>query len=217
MDKLRLLDLYCKAGGAGMGYHNAGYEVVGVDIEPQPHYPFEFHQADALEYLSQHWREFDVIHASPVCKGYSRLACLNPQIKYPDQVGELRKALKKYGKPYVIENVEGAPLEKYVKLCGSMFGLRVYRHRLFECNPEIYFSPGTCNHWGKTQPAANKSTRTKAASLKDYDFLSVTGHDFIVKDAQRAMGIDWMTGAELSQAIPPAYTEYIGAQMMINL
>lgn len=213
--KPKLLDLHCGEGGAGMGYHRAGFRVVGVDKKAQPRYPFEFHQADSLEYLAGHWREFDAFHASPVCKGYSLLAALYPDKQYPDEIADFRKALKETGKPYVIENVPTAPLRDYVMLCGSMFGLRVYRHRLFECNPVILFSPMTCNHWGKA--SGNKSVKAEkrvTPNLIDFEILTVTGHDFILSHAREAMGIDWMSQAGISQAVPPVYTEWIGKQLI---
>jgi DNA (cytosine-5)-methyltransferase 1 len=144
---MRLLDLFCGAGGAGMGYHRAGFEVVGVDIKPQPRYPFEFHRADALEYLNQHWREFDIIHASPPCQFYSRATKMNgTKHNHPDLLQPTIDALDATGKPYIVENVPGAPMKNYLMLCGTMFGLRVFRHRLFVTSPQIMFSPFSCNH-----------------------------------------------------------------------
>jgi DNA (cytosine-5)-methyltransferase 1 len=215
---VRLLDLHCGEGGAGTGYARAGFEVVGVDKYPMSRYPFEFHQADSLEYLEEHWREFDAFHASPVCKGYSPLAALYPDKVYPDEIASFRKALQATGRPYVIENVPGAPLQNYVMLCGSMFGLKVYRHRLFECNPPVLFSPMSCNHWGKA--SGNKSMKAEkrvTPNLSDFEILTVTGHDFILADARAAMGIDWMSQAGISQAVPPVYTEYIGKQLLQQL
>jgi hypothetical protein len=153
MIRPRLLDLFCGAGGAAKGYFRAGFDVVGVDISPQKHYPFEFHQSDALEYLSVHWKEFEVIHASPECQGYSQTQYMpgRKPIKYKRQVGEVRELLEGIGKPYVIENVIGAPLINPLILCGTMFGLRVFRHRGFESNHPIYFPPAPCNHWGKAK------------------------------------------------------------------
>lgn len=190
--------------------------MVGVDIEPQPNYVGdEFYQADAIEFIKEYGHLFDVIHASPVCKGYSRLASLNPDIEYPDQIAEVREAMQAIGKPYVIENVVGAPLQNYVMLCGSMFGLRVYRHRLFECNPPIMLSPRSCNHWGKA--SGNKSLKAGkrvTPNLDDFEILTITGHDFILSHAREAMQIDWMNQSEISQAIPPAYTEWLGGQLI---
>jgi DNA (cytosine-5)-methyltransferase 1 len=215
MTKPILLDLFCGGGGSAVGYHRAGFDVVGVDIKPMPRYPFEFHQADALEYCAAHGAEFDAIHASPVCKNYTRLRSLFKDREYPDQIAETRETLLATGKPYVIENVIGAPLTNYVMLCGSMFGLRVYRHRLFECNPPIYFSPMSCNHWGKSSGnRLLKAGMRVTPNLRDFEILTVTGHDFILGDALKSMGIDWMNQAEISQAIPPAYTEFIGRHLM---
>src|SRR3990167_5935443 len=116
-----------------MGYHRAGFEVVGVDHLPQKHFPFEFHQDDALEYLAKHGREFDVIHASPPCQHYSAMQHIKKnKHKWPDLVGPVREGLLVAGKPYVIENVVGAPLRVDLMLCGTMFGLGIIRHRIFE-------------------------------------------------------------------------------------
>lgn len=176
-----------------MGYHRAGFDVIGVDNCPQPHYPFSFYQADALEFLATHGQEYDVIHASPPCQEYSKLKGLKTKT-YPDLVDPIRIALKKTGRPWIIENVPGAPLQNALTLCGSMFGLGVRRHRLFECNPQIAFAPFTCNH--------NKK------------IISVVGSGYIAREGRAAMGIDWMTKKELSQAIPLAYTEYIGRTLL---
>lgn len=133
MRKPRLLDLFCKAGGAGYGYWQAGFDVVGVDIEPQKRYPFTFIQADALEYLARHGGEYDAIHASPPCQAFSKMK--NPdkahRKAHPDLVDPVRELLMRTGRPYIIENVPGAPLLSPVTLCGSQFGLKVYRHRVF--------------------------------------------------------------------------------------
>ncbi len=209
--KYRLLDLFCGAGGAAMGYHRAGFEVVGVDIKPQPHYPFEFHQADALEYCAEHGCEFDVIHASPPCQAYSVLNVLWDR-DYPEYINDSRMILKESGKYYVIENVVGAPLFNYVMLCGTMFGLRVQRHRLFECNPSIYFAPKTCNHYFKTN-GTMKNYQTMAW-IEAGNGCTIVGHSFDLVAGSYAMGINWMTKDELAEAIPPAYTEFIGKQLM---
>src|SRR5690606_26563980 len=120
---MRILDLFCGQGGAAVGYHMAGFEVIGVDIDPQPRYPFEFHQGDALEYLAKHGGEFDAIHASPPCQAYSRATTSGTRGNHPRMIAPLRSALGILGKPYVSENVEGAPLISPVRLCGSMFDL----------------------------------------------------------------------------------------------
>lgn len=134
MSKPILLDTFCKAGGAGMGYHLAGFEVVGVDIEPQKHYPFEFHKADALEFIAQHGHEFDVIHASPPCQFGSEATPMAARANHENLIPATREALKHAGRPYVIENVENVRvwLKNPVMLCGSMFNLPVWRHRYFE-------------------------------------------------------------------------------------
>ncbi|ACE80097.1 DNA methyltransferase [Mycobacterium phage Jasper] len=200
----RLLDLYSGAGGAGYGYHQAGFEVVGVDLHPMPNYPFEFYQADALEFLTEHGREFDAIHASPPCQHYSSLGALCPLKQYPDLVDPTRQALDGLGLPYVIENVMPAPLikERSIVLCGAMFGLRTYRHRRFEASFPLTAPPHP-KHVVKT------ATKQRRKRWEEGWNVSITG-DVGVYLGPEAMGIDWMTGNELSQAIPPAYTEYIG-------
>src|ERR1035437_665181 len=132
MTKPRLLDLFCCAGGAAMGYHRAGFEVVGVDIKPQPHYPFEFHQGDALTYPLE---GFDAYHASPPCQRFSAMQMIHHnQEVWPDLVDPIRQRLIATRKPYVIENVPATPLRVDLMLCGTMFGLRMPRHRIFESN-----------------------------------------------------------------------------------
>jgi DNA (cytosine-5)-methyltransferase 1 len=198
---MKLLDLFCGAGGAAMGYHRAGFEVVGVDIKPQPHYPFEFHQADALEYCAAHGAEFDVIHASPPCQGYSRLRHL-PWLagrEYPLLIPVTRFALQATGKVYVIENVSDAPLNG-AELCGAALGLSIVRHRRFESNMMLLFPP--C-------PGHPVLFHGRANMAKYGQGAGVTGLAAGQNPAE-AMGIDWMTGRELRQAIPPAYTKYIG-------
>jgi DNA (cytosine-5)-methyltransferase 1 len=203
---MKLLDLFCGAGGAGMGYHRAGFEVVGVDNKPQKHYPFEFHQADALEYLAEHGAEFDVIHASPPCQRYTiaQRGAKNADA-HPDSLPLVRERLQEIGKPWIIENVPGAPMDDYLMLCGSMFeGLEVRRHRWFQSNMSLpLIGPTFCNH--------NK----KIISVFGHGSGSNKRSDWgTVADWKRAMGIDWMTRDELSQAIPPAYTEWIGRRIM---
>ena len=208
MTRPRLLDAFCGAGGCSVGYHRAGFDVVGVDNRPMPRYPFEFHQADALEFIAEHGREFDVIHASPPCQAYSVTRSLHNN-EHPDLVGATRDALRATGKPYVIENVPGAPLKNYVILCGTMFGLLVVRHRWFECEPAILMAPRACDHWGHVAPKGTFCTFGNGA-----DYLTVTGGNFLIDEARTAMGIDWMTCDELSQAIPPAYTQWLGTRLL---
>lgn len=211
MTKPRLLDLFCCAGGAGMGYHRAGFEVVGVDLSPQPRYPFEFHQSDALEYLAEHGHEFDAIHASPPCQAYTPLGALHKHIEYPDLVAATRAALDELGKPYVIENVMAAPLDKAksITLCGGMFGLRTYRHRRFE-SPQPLVAPEHPKHVIRT------ATKRRRELWEQGWHVSITG-DVGTYLGLEAMGIDWMNGNELCQAIPPPYTEWIGRQLLDHI
>lgn len=210
---IKLLDLFCGAGGAGMGYHRAGFDVTGVDIKPQPRYPFAFIQAGALEYVREHGHEYEVIHASPPCQVYSATAPLSNG-NHPDLVADTRAALLATGRPYIIENVPGAPLENPLMLCGTMFGLRVIRHRLFEIHPEpIWFPPSPCRHEGKATGGVTTRGVTKFFAT-GHAYITVAGNSYLMADGRAAMGIDWMTRTGLSQAIPPAYTEWIGKQIM---
>jgi DNA (cytosine-5)-methyltransferase 1 len=205
MGKPLLLDTFCKAGGASVGYHRAGFEVVGVDIEPQKRYPFEFHCWDAIEFIEKHGKDFDVIAGSPPCQLYSVTAPLSSG-NHPDLVAPTREAMIKTGKPYVIENVPGAPLVNPIKLCGTMFNLRVIRHRLFECNPVVWWPPRPCQHVYKTAKKGFYDTGKNG-------YITVVGHNFNIEFARIAMDIDWMTRDELAQAIPPAYTEWLGKEI----
>ncbi len=230
MIKPRLLDLFCGAGGAAMGYYRAGFEVVGIDIKPQPHYPFEFHLGDALTYPLE---GFDAYHASPPCQKFSVMTNGRWQDRlenHPDYIEPIRERLLATGKPYVIENVEGAvsKLINPVKLCGTQLGLgtkegnQLRRHRYFECSNFWMLVP-PCGHnkasaigvYGGGQNPARKRPVTigvwgHAGGNSNRDNLAQFG-----TDARReAMGIDWMVGDELSEAIPPAYTEYIGKYLM---
>lgn len=213
---MKLLDLFCGAGGAAMGYHRAGFEVVGVDINPQPNYPFEFHQADALTFPLD---GYDVIHASPPCQRYSVLAKRNGNAEdWPDLVDPIRKRLIASNRPWVIENVVGSPLTHPVVLCGRMFpGLRVYRHRLFESSSKLTAPPHLphyelCYTRDRRKPHYGQLDEMTA-------FVTVTGGGNSSKAAAAdAMGIDWQTTKrELNEAIPPAYTEHIGRQLALNL
>jgi DNA (cytosine-5)-methyltransferase 1 len=196
--KPRVLDLFCKAGGAGFGYDLAGFDVVGVDHEPQPHYPFEFILADALTFPLH---GFDLIHASPVCKGYSATAVLN-DVEHPRQVEAVRQRLAASRIPYVIENVDGAPLRDPVVLCGAMFaGLRTYRHRLFEASFPVPQPP---------EPVHAAPLAKMGRPVRPGEWIQVVGHFSDVAAARTAMGIPWMTRDELAQAIPPAYTRHVG-------
>lgn len=225
----RLLDLFCGAGGAAVGYDRAGFEVVGVDVEPQPRYPFEFWQLDALAVLdwltTGRWQcyslaEIDAIHASPVCKRWSRVTRTAGVATddHPDQITPLRPRLVTAGVPYVIENVPGAPLTDPILLCGSMFDLDVRRHRLFETNWGLKDHPWPCRHgiWGpRFHP--NRSDRKKSGRLARVIVVAGHGNDGPggrVADWRRAMGMPWANRDEIAQAIPPAYTEFIGRQLI---
>lgn len=213
----RLLDLFCCAGGAAMGYHRAGFEVWGVDIRPQPRYPFEFIQTDVARLPVRFLRHFQAIHASPPCQRFSDLAKRNGNAdEWPDLIEPTRRLLEETGLPYVIENVEGAPLVDPVMLCGTMFpGLRVIRHRLFEANFPLIAPPH-----GK-HPLVYTMDKRKAHYGKLNEWTSpvqVTGGGNCSKAAAAdAMGIDWMTKDELNEAIPPAFTRFIGEQLIAQL
>ncbi len=201
----RLLDLFCCQGGAGMGYHRAGFDVVGVDMSAQPRYPFEFHQGDALAYLEAHGHEFDAIHASPPCQAFT-LAQRIQRNEHPDLIAPVRALLEELGRPYVIENVPGAPLRNPLELCGCMFdGLNVYRPRWFESNtplPMLLHSPHV--------ERQTKMGRRPVPGQR----MHVVGNFADVAAGARAMGIDWMTRDGLREAIPPAYTEHIGRTLL---
>lgn len=202
----RLLDMFCGGGGAAMGYHRAGFDVVGVDIKPQPDYPFTFFRGNALLFPLD---GFDVIHASPPCQTHSRTANLargqGKQASTIDLIPPTRELLIASGKPYVIENVEGSPLRSPLMLCGSMFDLGVKRHRLFESNVAL-FSKGPCDHKGQGRPVGVYGSPN--------DDIPRGGRTGSLEEAREAMGIDWLPWSRLKEAIPPAYTEWIGAQML---
>lgn len=204
MNRHRLLDLFSGAGGAGMGYHRAGFEVVGVDINPQPRYPFEFHQADAFEFAMDNWNDFDVFHASPPCQAYAKTGGLRTG-KYPELIVPIRELFMGFRKPWIIENVPGAPLHNPVLLCGTMFGLKIKKHRYFETSFEIRAFPPMCNHQNIYDPW-NGSGRTadKFREAQGTPWIPCNG------GASRKAGV---TG-DLSNAIPPAYTEWIGRQLL---
>lgn len=207
---MRVLDLFCKAGGASMGLHRAGFDVTGVDIEPQPRYPFRFIQDDAMAWLCGErapLASFDLIWASPPCQKYSAMSVVTGRKgQYPDLVGAVRDTLTSSGVPYIIENVEGAPLQNAILLCGTMFGLLVMRHRLFETNPPIYFPPGPCAHMRRVVKHGRRPNRNG-------HYAAATGHFTDVAFVREAMDIDWMIRDELAQAIPPAYSEWLARQI----
>lgn len=234
MEGLKALDLFCKAGGVSMGLHRAGLTVVGVDIQPQPSYPFQFIQADALTFPLE---GFDFIWASPPCQGYTLMRHTGKRAGEgaPRLIEPIRARLKATGTPYVIENVVGAPLHKPLLLCGSMFGLGVRRHRLFECS--FYMLEPYCAHdpekwpvavWGDGRPTRQEKRREHRGPIAVYgdhpedsaihraddDRPGLTRRAATLKVAQEAMGINWMDWKELTQAIPPAYSQYIAEQFL---
>lgn len=209
--KPSLLDLFCGAGGCARGYQYAGFCVLGIDLVAQRHYAgCRFIQGDALAFLREHGHEFDFIHASPPCQAHCDLKHMWNAKKHADLIGPTRVLLRQTGKPWIIENVEGAPLETPVILCGTMFGLgtgdaELRRHRLFELGgglPPLLVPP--CQHKRKPRVIGVYGGHGRDRQRK------VNTQDFSTDARREAMGIDWMTGAELSQAIPPAYTEFLG-------
>ena len=231
--KPKLLDLFCGAGGASMGYHRAGFEVIGADNKPQPHYPFPFIIGDALEIVDMllagnqikaHGRGFHewyglndlaAFHASPPCQRYSAITKQHGKEvveKHLDLILPTRNMLAATGKPYIIENVPGAKKELInpYMLCGTMFDLRsgeylLRRHRYFECSFDIYFAPASCYHAGLPLSVYG---HPGGSSCRDHVKMGYS------RDWRIGMDIDWMTNDELAQAIPPAYTEYIGKYLM---
>lgn len=200
--KLKALDLFCKAGGASMGLHQAGFDVTGVDIEPQPRYPFKFIQGDALTFPLE---GYDFIWASPRCQKFSTMTMRwGRSDQHPDQITPIRERLQSFGVPFTIENVPGAPLLNPITLCGSMFSLPLRRHRKFESSFAITHDL-RCSHDG---PVVGVYGHAGGSSRRDG--LSFGG----VQTWKDAMQIDWMVGDELAQAIPPSYSKYIGEYAM---
>lgn len=221
-DKMRLLDLFSCAGGAAAGYHDAGFEVVGVDIDPQPHYPFEHHVADALEFVAKHGHEFDAIHASPPCQAFSATKSLHSR-EHPDLIQPTREALQNTVKPWIMENVPRSPLINPVMLCGTEFDLRandvdgkplkLIRHRLFESNMPLH-RKDKCRHDRNILTASiygagggwTPKHRDSPGRMGGY-----VPHTDVCKEL---LNIRWMNKHELSQSIPPAFTEYLGGQLL---
>lgn len=209
---MRLLDLFCCAGGAGVGYHSAGFEVVGVDIDPQPNYPFEFYQADAIEFVKEHGHEFDVIHASPPCQSSSALTKgTNKGMVYPNLIPETREALALFDVPTIIENVQGSDLRRDLTLCGLMFDLKVFRHRYFELGGWKVEPVDHPSHKGHRVAGWRHGHKYEGDMVAVYGDGGGKGS---VKDWQNAMDIHWTdVRRELAESIPPAFTEYIGQQI----
>lgn len=219
MNTIRILDGCCKAGGCSVGYHRAFTEtgidvqITGVDIEPQPRYPYRFVQDDILAHLGAHGWEYDFIHVSPPCQRYSSITkTAGTQDRHPDLIAPVRFMLQTLGKPYVIENVPGARhlLHNPIMLCGTMFGLLVQRHRYFETSFPLWFTDATCNHHRKVVKHGRKPD-------PDVHFAAATGNFSGVAFVKQAMGIDWMIQRELKEAIPPAYTHWLGKQVVAYL
>ncbi len=216
---MKVLDLFCCAGGAGMGYSLAGFDVVGVDIAAQPEYPFAFIQGDALKYAKEHGHEFDLIHASPPCQHFTKYNNCRKDLKerYEDLIEPTRQVLIELRKPYVIENVVGSPLLSPVVLCGSMFALDVRRHRLFESNFEIY--QPKCNHklWEPNRFPGGRSRERGNARVLCRGTVEVGRWNIPIQTQQAAMGITWITDLrKLSESIPPAFTKFIGEQALLS-
>lgn len=220
-DRPKMLDAFCGCGGASAGYVRAGWDVTGVDNRPMPRYLLSgataFVQADALEYIARHGHEYDCIHASPPCQRYTVAASIhNSAGNHPDLVAAVRDALIGTGKPWVIENVIGAPMGYGVVLCGLSFGLRVIRHRVFESSIML-FAPTHRSH--PKHLTTGTLTLKRGGQGNGYStgkggLVCVAGNNFVRQAAAEAMGIGWMTRKELANAIPPAYAFWIGKQLL---
>lgn len=213
-----LLDLFCCEGGAALGYHRAGFCVTGVDVEPQPRYPFRFVRGYALERARRWGRLFAAVHASPPCQHWSDLAHRNGNAAdHPDLIGVSRAVLRWVGRPWVIENVERTPLRDPVTLCGTTFdGLRVIRHRDFETSLDVTVAPRPC---GNRHPLVFTHDKRKAHYGRldqDTSFVQVTGGGNATLANKRAAmgGLDWMSGDGVNEAIPAAYAEYVGGFLL---
>jgi DNA (cytosine-5)-methyltransferase 1 len=221
----RLLDLFCCAGGAARGYQMAGFHVTGIDNRKQPRYAGDtFVQADALEYVAEHGHEYDCIHASPPCQAYSEATPMAHRSNHADLIEPTRELLQTSGKPYVIENVESARhlLHEPVMLCGSMFGLHLWRHRYFEIWPRVFALLSPCIHKHRlvtaTIDGALVSVQTPVLCTGGGDGKLASRRTHRprqpVKEVRWAMEIDWMVQNELTEAIPPAYSRWIGLQLL---
>ena len=224
MTRPLLLDLFCCEGGASTGYAAAGFDIVGVDIDPQPDYPFSFIQADAVEFLAHliAVRAFlgnitvDAVSASPPCQRYSTSTqSTGTPDDHPDLVPIVRDLLDELGRPYIIENVEGAPVRRDVVLCGSMFDLPVRRHRVFELSGWIFMGAPQCDHAGQRARFGRTVDVTGHAGGRNQTLRSGYPRKWYdLADAREAMGMPWASGRGCTEAIPPAYTELLGSQLI---
>jgi hypothetical protein len=214
--KPQLLDAYCGAGGAARGYQRAGFQVTGIDINPQPNYAGDtFVQGDAIEYIAKHGGYFDAIHASPPCQSSSALTKgTNKGRIYPDLIPQTRAALAEYGGPTVLENVQGSKVRRDLTLCGEYFGLGVIRHRYFEINGCDVWQPEHVRHRGRV-------AGWRHGVYYHGPYFAVYGDGGgkgTVDDWQGAMDIYWTNDRkELAEAIPPHYAEFIGAQLIEHI
>jgi DNA (cytosine-5)-methyltransferase 1 len=224
MKKYKLLDPFCGAGGASMGFHLAGFEITGIDHLPQKRYPFNFIQADALKYMewlikSGEIEEFDAIAGGPPCQFGSELTPISHRSKHPNLIPATRELMIASQKAYIIENVEGARghLINPVMLCGSMFGLPIWRHRYFENNFNLFLSPAGCNH-NFIPVLPSGTTRRKHPVIISGRGMRATlagrRRENTAQEKRDAMDIPWMIETELTQAIPPAYTKWLGEKLI---
>lgn len=216
----RLLDLFCGAGGASVGYHHAGFEVVGVDINNQRDYPFEFYQADAMTFPLD---GFDFVHASPPCQTYSITKHTHDK-KHPDLLEPTRKRLQESGLPYIIENVIGADMPGSIVLCGASFALTatdtdgtklvLKRHRQFESNMPMMGLECACAVYKRRGYKVGGVYGGGSTNRLYSENIGLSGYTPGKKIREKLMGIDWMTIVSLNQSVPPVYTEFIGIQLI---
>lgn len=208
MTRPRLLDLGCCQGGASRGYVDAGFDVTGVDLVDQPRYPYRFIKADAVEYLAEHGLEYDAVHVSMPCQGYSDTQRLHGK-QWPRLIAPMRLILLGMQHPcWVMENVAAAPLVNPIELCGAMFNLRTYRHRLFESNVPLT-APRHPMH-------IRRQTKMGRRPVKG-EFMHIVGNFSGVDEGREAMGARWMSRDGLREAIPPAYAEWVGRQIVTHI
>lgn len=219
MTRPRLLDAFCCAGGASKGYHDAGFDVIGIDKEEQPNYPYEFVKGDAVQLLADRgfMAQFDAAHASPPCQRKSKMTNCRPGLAatYPDLIGPVHERLVRWGGPWILENVEGSGLPGQddlfgahgVVLCGTMFGRELYRHRWFRGS----FPLRSPHHPRHVKPAS------KAGHWKPGTVISVEGNCSPIRLAREVMAIDWMPRENLAEAIPPYFAEHLGRQLLEHI